>query len=80
MVNASAVRTAFNSSVAFGRFSRLSGHTGGISMSMSEETRRETDQLREEIRSIGAALRQLREDLSGVDRIKTGILRVWRTP
>ena len=39
---------------------------------MSEETRREIDQLREEIRSIGAALRQLREDLSGVDRIKTG--------
>ncbi len=41
-------------------------------MSMSEETRREIDQIREEIRSIGAALRQLREDLSGVDRIKTG--------
>ncbi len=41
-------------------------------MSMSEETRREIDQLREEIRSIGATLRQLREDLSDVDKIKTG--------
>ena len=41
-------------------------------MSMSDETRREIDMCREEIRSIGAALRQLREDLSGVDKIKTG--------
>ncbi len=39
---------------------------------MSEETRREIDQLREEIRSIGASLRQLREDLSEVERVKTG--------
>ena len=41
-------------------------------MSMSEETRRGIDQLREEIRSIGATLRQLREDLSEVEKVKTG--------
>ena len=41
-------------------------------MSMSEETRREIDQLREEIRSIGASLRQLREDLGEIERVKSG--------
>ncbi len=41
-------------------------------MPMSEETRREIDQLREEIRTIGATLRQLREDLAEIERIKTG--------
>ena len=39
---------------------------------MTEEVRREIDQLREEIRSIGATLRQLREDLSEVEKVKTG--------
>ncbi len=41
-------------------------------MSMSEEVRREIDQLREEIRSVGATLRQLRGDLSEVDSKKSG--------
>ncbi len=41
-------------------------------MSMSEETRRDIDQLREELRTIGATLRQLREDLGAVDEMKSG--------
>ena len=41
-------------------------------MPMSEETRREIDQLREEIRTIGATLRQLRQDLAEVDQVKSG--------
>ena len=39
---------------------------------MTEEVRREIDGLRSEIRQIGATLRQLREDLAEIDRIKTG--------
>ena len=39
---------------------------------MTEEVRREIDGLRSEIRQIGATLRQLREDLAEMERIKTG--------
>ncbi len=41
-------------------------------MSMSEETRRNIDQLREELRTIGATLRQLRDDVGAVDQMKSG--------
>ena len=41
-------------------------------MSMSEETRREIDQLRDTIREIGATLKQLRQERDEIDRIKTG--------
>ena len=41
-------------------------------MPMSEEVRREIDQLREEIRQIGATLKGLRQDLDELDRVKTG--------
>ena len=41
-------------------------------MSMSEETRREIDQLRETIRGIGATLKHLRQEKDALDRIKTG--------
>ena len=39
---------------------------------MTEETRRDIDQLREELRTIGATLRQLRQDLGAVDQMKSG--------
>ena len=39
---------------------------------MTDEVRHEIDDLREEIRQIGATLRQLREDLGEIEKIKTG--------
>ena len=39
---------------------------------MTEETRREIDQLREELRAIGATLRQLRADQAEADKVKSG--------
>ncbi|MCZ6688703.1 MAG: hypothetical protein O7H41_03770 [Planctomycetota bacterium] len=41
-------------------------------MPMTQDVRRQIDQLREEIRTIGATLRQLREDLAEVDQVKSG--------
>ncbi|MCZ6690308.1 MAG: hypothetical protein O7H41_11935 [Planctomycetota bacterium] len=39
---------------------------------MTDEVRNEIDQLREEIRQIGATLKGFRQDLDEIDRIKTG--------
>ena len=39
---------------------------------MTEETRKKIDDLRQEIRDIGATRRQLREDLAEIEKIKTG--------
>ena len=39
---------------------------------MTEEVRKEIDELREEIRQIGATLKGLRQDLDEVERVKTG--------
>ena len=39
---------------------------------MTEEVRKEIDELREEIRQIGATLKGLRQDLGELDRVKTG--------
>jgi hypothetical protein len=39
---------------------------------MTDEVRQEVDQLREEIRQIGATLKGLRQDLDEINRIKSG--------
>ncbi len=39
---------------------------------MTDEVRKEIDELRNEIRQIGATLKGFRKDLDEIDRIKTG--------